>query len=651
MIVEAARSGPDGARCAALHYLAEASDPAVLDLIEAAAVSPSRTVADAAVAAFERMCGDAAVDRARRWAHRPDALGAVRRPACSPAGAAPRTPHWSSALCATPYGATGPTHQRLWTLVDGAGRLGIACAAPVLRHVYRETSSSHLRGRAARALAATDPSFATGFAVECLWDCEETTREVAALARGDRRHHGSPNGCADWPPTRPRRPRYRPRYAAGSARTRPLSDPRHARRARTLRGRAAHLATRTSNAHWDVPRAERSTLAQPRPARRQHGYACRHRHRILPARCQRRGPLRPADRPAPRRARPRTARHRPGQPPPGARRAPTPTRPAPWCASPPCPCPATPQVRVALPSRRRGRRDHRAPGRPRPSGQPVRPRRTRHGGRRPARAARRRRLPDRPRRLRPYVPGRRRGHRLAPDPRRAQRRRPHPRPVHRRPARPRPSTACRGCGCGRAASTPYGSGPNCATRHCAARSRPDGELIVGYVGRLAPEKHVELLAGACGLPGVRVVVVGDGPSEPSLRAALPGAVFLGRRTGDELARIFASLDVFAHTGPYETFCQTVQEAMASGVPVDRPGGGRTARPRRPRADRAAGPAARRRRRTRRRRRHSPPTPRCAAAYGRGRRGPRSRAGPGQPSATSCSTTTPRCSRGRTAVAA
>ncbi|MER6120541.1 hypothetical protein ABT146_32350, partial [Streptomyces sp. NPDC001743] len=61
-----------------------------------------------------------------------------------------------------------------------AGPRGIACAAPVLRHVYRETSSSHLRGRAARALAATDPSFATGFAVECLWDCEETTREVAA---------------------------------------------------------------------------------------------------------------------------------------------------------------------------------------------------------------------------------------------------------------------------------------------------------------------------------------------------------------------------------------------------------------------------------------------------------------------------------------
>ncbi|MFE2579570.1 glycosyltransferase family 4 protein, partial [Streptomyces sp. NPDC059378] len=102
---------------------------------------------------------------------------------------------------------------------------------------------------------------------------------------------------------------------------------------------------------------------------------------------------------------------------------------------------------------------------------------------------------------------------------------------------------------------------------------PNGELIVGYVGRLAPEKQVELLAGVCGLDGVKVVVVGDGPSRASLGEALPGAVFLGRRTGHDLARIFASLDVFVHTGPFETFCQTVQEAMASGVPVVAPAAG------------------------------------------------------------------------------
>ncbi|MGW5863583.1 glycosyltransferase family 4 protein [Streptomyces sp. NPDC055239] len=114
-----------------------------------------------------------------------------------------------------------------------------------------------------------------------------------------------------------------------------------------------------------------------------------------------------------------------------------------------------------------------------------------------------------------------------------------------------------------------------ALRDAAMRRElaPNGELIVGYVGRLAPEKQVELLAGVSSLEGVRLVVVGDGPSEDSVRAALPGAVFLGRRTGSELARIFASLDLFVHTGPYETFCQTVQEAMASGVPVIAPAAG------------------------------------------------------------------------------
>ncbi|MEO3744298.1 glycosyltransferase family 1 protein [Plantactinospora sp. B5E13] len=109
-----------------------------------------------------------------------------------------------------------------------------------------------------------------------------------------------------------------------------------------------------------------------------------------------------------------------------------------------------------------------------------------------------------------------------------------------------------------------------ALRHALA---PDGEILVGYVGRLAPEKRVELLAGASELPGVRVVVVGDGPAAPALRRDLPNALFLGPRHGLQLARIYASLDVFAHTGPYETFGQTVQEAMASGLPVVAPAAG------------------------------------------------------------------------------
>ncbi|MDT0391992.1 HEAT repeat domain-containing protein [Streptomyces dubilierae] len=178
-IVRAARDGGDGARCTALRYLADGNDPDALDLIEGAVATGSTVVVDAAVDAFERMRSVAAVDRARGWARRPDALGAAAGRVLACRGGAQDRDLVLTALREAVRGE-GPDAPTLWTLVDGTGRLGIACAAPVLRHVYRETASSHLRGRTARALAATDPSFATGFAVECLWDCEETTRELAA---------------------------------------------------------------------------------------------------------------------------------------------------------------------------------------------------------------------------------------------------------------------------------------------------------------------------------------------------------------------------------------------------------------------------------------------------------------------------------------
>ncbi|BBX18773.1 alpha-mannosyltransferase [Mycolicibacterium duvalii] len=100
---------------------------------------------------------------------------------------------------------------------------------------------------------------------------------------------------------------------------------------------------------------------------------------------------------------------------------------------------------------------------------------------------------------------------------------------------------------------------------------PRGRPIVGFVGRLAPEKHVERLA-ALG-DDVQLVVVGDGVDRGKLEKLLPRAVFTGALYGAELATAYASMDVFVHPGEHETFCQTVQEAMASGLPVVAPDAG------------------------------------------------------------------------------
>lgn len=96
--------------------------------------------------------------------------------------------------------------------------------------------------------------------------------------------------------------------------------------------------------------------------------------------------------------------------------------------------------------------------------------------------------------------------------------------------------------------------------------------IVGYLGRLAPEKQIERLTSLD--PNEhKVIIIGDGPIRAELEKQLPEAIFTGQLSGQQLAATLASLDVLVSTGEHETFCQVIQEAMASGIPVIAPRAG------------------------------------------------------------------------------
>jgi glycosyltransferase involved in cell wall biosynthesis len=92
----------------------------------------------------------------------------------------------------------------------------------------------------------------------------------------------------------------------------------------------------------------------------------------------------------------------------------------------------------------------------------------------------------------------------------------------------------------------------------------DGPVFL-YVGRVSIEKNVEAFLSA-DLPGIKVVV-GDGPQLATLAERFPRVCFAGRRVGEDLARHFASADVFVFPSRTDTFGLVVLEAMASGIPV------------------------------------------------------------------------------------
>lgn len=99
------------------------------------------------------------------------------------------------------------------------------------------------------------------------------------------------------------------------------------------------------------------------------------------------------------------------------------------------------------------------------------------------------------------------------------------------------------------------------------------DVVIGYLGRLTKGKDLHHLESLQHLPGVRLVIAGDGPEATNLHRLLPLARFVGPKNDDELTTLMATFDIFLHPGANETFCQAVQEAMASGVPVIGPAAG------------------------------------------------------------------------------
>jgi phosphatidylinositol alpha 1,6-mannosyltransferase len=110
-------------------------------------------------------------------------------------------------------------------------------------------------------------------------------------------------------------------------------------------------------------------------------------------------------------------------------------------------------------------------------------------------------------------------------------------------------------------------------RWSRARSRVGPLVVVGYVGSLRNRHDVRRLAALARVPGIRPVVVGDGPQRAWLQARLPGAKFTGPLGTGELTAVLPSFDVLVHPGERETCCHSLREAGASGVPVIAPRSG------------------------------------------------------------------------------
>lgn len=108
--------------------------------------------------------------------------------------------------------------------------------------------------------------------------------------------------------------------------------------------------------------------------------------------------------------------------------------------------------------------------------------------------------------------------------------------------------------------------------HPAKRQRRDDAVVIGYIGRTSPEKNVQFLTEVermvreTGFKDYRMFVAGHGSQLDWLRQNLRQAEIPGVLKGEDLARAYANLDIFAFPSETDTFGNVVQEAMASGVP-------------------------------------------------------------------------------------
>ena len=100
----------------------------------------------------------------------------------------------------------------------------------------------------------------------------------------------------------------------------------------------------------------------------------------------------------------------------------------------------------------------------------------------------------------------------------------------------------------------------------------DGDVVVGFLGRLVMEKGLDVFADSVDQltrRGIahKVLIVGEGPAREWFEARLPDAVFAGFQGGKDLARAVASMDVLFNPSVTETFGNVTLEAMACRLPV------------------------------------------------------------------------------------